>query len=347
MVDGPVSEHILRGLAAGAFAATAFAIARTRAPMRLVGAAFFVAAIGHVLDNDSALRTPGSHASFVTWCLSALAPALFWAFATGLFADERAIPRWRYAPAGFALALSLIAGWSPPPYAHAFSIFYNLLTAVLILHAFVVIWRGAPDDLVEPRRRLRVPVIVAGAAYVLAIAAGDLGSANGFALEISPRAQAAILALLALSVAAVLLGADADLLGAARPIRSDTPVPGPDVPALARLGRALDEEEIWRREKLTIGALAAHLAMPEHRLRRLINGTLGYRNFASLINERRIAAARIVLADPAQASKSVAAIAFELGFGSLGPFNRAFKEATGATPTEWRAAPKRENSGRD
>ncbi len=87
--------------------------------------------------------------------------------------------------------------------------------------------------------------------------------------------------------------------------------------------------------------------MPEHRLRRLINGTLGYRNFASLINERRIAAARIVLADPAQASKSVAAIAFELGFGSLGPFNRAFKEATGATPTEWRAAPKRENSGRD
>ncbi len=344
MIDSPVLENILRGLAAGAFAATAFAIARTRAPVRLVGAAFFVAAIGHVLDNDSALRGPGGHASFVTWCLSALAPALFWAFATGLFADARAIPRWRYAPAGFALTLSLTAGWSPPPYAHVFSIFYNLLTAVLILHAFAVIWRGAPGDLVEPRRRLRVPVIVAGAAYVLAIAAADLGRTSG-ALQISPLAQAAILALLALAAAAVLLDADADLLGAARPARTDTPAP--DSPMLARLTRALDEEEIWRREKLTIGTLAAHLAVPEHRLRRLINGTLGYRNFAGLINARRIAAARIALADPAQASKSVAAIAFELGFGSLGPFNRAFKEATGATPTAWRTAPKRENPGRD
>jgi len=32
----------------------------------------------------------------------------------------------------------------------------------------------------------------------------------------------------------------------------------------------------------------------------------------------------------------VAAIAFDLGYGSLGPFNRAFRAATGATPTEWR-----------
>jgi AraC-like DNA-binding protein len=42
------------------------------------------------------------------------------------------------------------------------------------------------------------------------------------------------------------------------------------------------------------------------------------------------------LADPATARTSISAIAFELGFGSLGPFNRAFKEATGQTPSEWR-----------
>jgi AraC-like DNA-binding protein len=29
-------------------------------------------------------------------------------------------------------------------------------------------------------------------------------------------------------------------------------------------------------------------------------------------------------------------MAFDLGYGSLGPFNRAFKADTGVTPTEWR-----------
>ena len=32
----------------------------------------------------------------------------------------------------------------------------------------------------------------------------------------------------------------------------------------------------------------------------------------------------------------MATIAFDLGYGSLGPFNRAFRAATGAAPTEWR-----------
>lgn len=32
----------------------------------------------------------------------------------------------------------------------------------------------------------------------------------------------------------------------------------------------------------------------------------------------------------------VLTLAMELGYGSLGPFNRAFKERTGLTPTEFR-----------
>ncbi len=99
----------------------------------------------------------------------------------------------------------------------------------------------------------------------------------------------------------------------------------------------MDAGEAWRREGLTIGALAEEVGVPEHRLRRLINDNLGHRNFAAFVNTRRIEAAKALLADPAQARTTVAAIAFELGFGSLGPFNRAFKEATGKTPTEWRA----------
>jgi AraC-like DNA-binding protein len=97
------------------------------------------------------------------------------------------------------------------------------------------------------------------------------------------------------------------------------------------------EAGAWRREGLTIGALAEELEVPEYRLRRLINNRLGYRNFADFLNSRRIDEAKRRLSDPASAHLTVAAIAFDLGYGSLGPFNRAFRADTGAAPTAWRA----------
>ena len=54
------------------------------------------------------------------------------------------------------------------------------------------------------------------------------------------------------------------------------------------------------------------------------------------MNGHRIEAAKRRLGDAAEARTTVAAIAFDLGYGSLGPFNRAFRAATGSTPTEWR-----------
>jgi AraC-like DNA-binding protein len=98
----------------------------------------------------------------------------------------------------------------------------------------------------------------------------------------------------------------------------------------------MDKGEAWRKEGLTIASLAEQVGTPEHRLRRLINDHLGHRNFAAYVNARRIEAAKRLLSDPAKVKTTVAAVAFDLGFGSLGPFNRAFKEATGHTPTEWR-----------
>jgi AraC-like DNA-binding protein len=51
-----------------------------------------------------------------------------------------------------------------------------------------------------------------------------------------------------------------------------------------------------------------------------------------------VRAARQILADPAQKQLGVAEIAYRLGYASLGPFNRAFKEIVGQTPTEYRKA---------
>ena len=124
--------------------------------------------------------------------------------------------------------------------------------------------------------------------------------------------------------------------------REDVAV-SPEKEALDRLMAEVDQRQIWREEGLTIGALATRLAIPEYQLRRLINEGLGYRNFTAFINERRIAAAKQMLSDPAARRSTVATIAFEVGFASLGPFNRAFRDATGHTPTEWRKA---EEAGR-
>jgi AraC-like DNA-binding protein len=149
-------------------------------------------------------------------------------------------------------------------------------------------------------------------------------------------AQGALLFLLALAAAAVLMRLDPVLAGSTPRRRPSAETA--DTAALARLERAMDVEEVWRREDLTIGVLAAHVGLAEHRLRRLINGELGHRNFAAFVNARRIAAAKLALRDPGQARTSISAIAYELGFGSLGPFNRAFKDITGLTPTAWRAS---------
>ena len=85
-------------------------------------------------------------------------------------------------------------------------------------------------------------------------------------------------------------------------------------------------------------ALAGRLAVQEHRLRRLINQHLGYRNFNAFLNHYRIGEARIQLGDIAMARIPVLTIAMDLGYRSLSPFNKAFKEITGATPTEYRRA---------
>lgn len=95
-------------------------------------------------------------------------------------------------------------------------------------------------------------------------------------------------------------------------------------------------EEIWRREGLTIGAMAEELGLPEHRLRKAINQDMGFRNFATFVNGYRIDAAKEALAAPDRIDQTILKIAYECGFASLAPFNKAFRAMTGKTPTDYR-----------
>ena len=112
--------------------------------------------------------------------------------------------------------------------------------------------------------------------------------------------------------------------------------PSEDRALLARLDQLMTIERAYRQDGLTIADLARKLGLPEYRLRRLINQGLGHRNFNSFVNGYRIAEIKAALADPAQVEVPVLTLALDAGFNSLGPFNRAFKAATGLTPSEYR-----------
>jgi len=108
-----------------------------------------------------------------------------------------------------------------------------------------------------------------------------------------------------------------------------------DRPAYDRLMKLM-EEGVWREDGLSVAALASKVGVPEHKLRALINGELGYRNFSAFLNAHRLKEAQRLLSDPEQARRQILQIALDVGYGSIAPFNRAFKEATGATPSDFR-----------
>lgn len=117
--------------------------------------------------------------------------------------------------------------------------------------------------------------------------------------------------------------------------KSKTPVV--DDPQLnAKLQTMMEAEKVYKREGLTIGELAELMNEQEYRLRRLINGQLGFRNFNDFLNQCRVNEACEILSDPAQNKKTILEIAYDLGYQSIGPFNKAFKDLKGTTPTAYR-----------
>ncbi len=332
-------ELILRGVAIGALVATAAGLWRGGAgyPARLAGVMFSIAVIAYVLQSSAASRAALGPLAPLSHFLALGGGGLFWLFIVTLFGDRRVEPL-TLAPFAFLTLLGL-AGWLGPRSAQpAVWVVHNVIEVGFAIHALAVIVRSWRGDLVEARRRLRGPFLAAVTVYVLVLAAFEIGESFGVEADWYELLGAVALALFCSAGAVVFLQAEPALFGAASG-RGKPEAGGLDAGdqlILSRLQSIMNEGEAWRREGLTIGDLAGEVGVPEHRLRRLINDHLGHRNFAAFVNAYRIEAAKRRLADPAAARTSVSAIAFDLGFGSLGPFNRAFKEATGQTPSEWR-----------
>ena len=107
---------------------------------------------------------------------------------------------------------------------------------------------------------------------------------------------------------------------------------------LETLRKLMENGKAYRDDGLSITSLSQTLNVQEYRLRHLINRQLGHRNFSAFVNGYRLTEAAAALADPGQAEVPILTIALDAGFGSIGPFNRAFKTYAGLTPTEYRRA---------
>lgn len=103
-----------------------------------------------------------------------------------------------------------------------------------------------------------------------------------------------------------------------------------------RLKQAMEGEKLFSREGLSLSELSKHIGLPDYRVRKFINKTLGFRNFNQYLSRYRIAEAKIQLADGGARDEKILSIAIGVGYGSLATFNRAFKEITGETPSEYR-----------
>lgn len=362
-------EAGIRGGAATLALFLAMVVGRHR-PLRrvaLLGALFLVGVAAFAIEEFSAWVYVGAPA--VRGLLVGISNAnsvVFWLFACALFNDGFRLRPWHallwFGYGAFAFA---DCQWAWP---HAVTVgraWDALLQAGAVVFALLALAQTVREwrvDLVEARRSLRVWIVAAAALYTIlnvlrqALTGHNLG---GWESSGPPLLLLIVLVLVGIQLVSPrgtrlfaagangasdivrLPGSTGDAVRRLEPVpaSADRAAAGSsaiDPALLARLNAAMHEDEVFREPSLTIGALADRLGVHEYQLRRVINQGLGFRNFNVYLNGFRIGAVQRALSDPAQRDATILKLALAAGYQSLGPFNRAFKEATGMTPTAYR-----------
>jgi len=277
-------------------------------------------------------------------------PVWFWLFCAALFGDRLQLNRGHVlAVAAMALAgvlyqalMSPAADGVSPALVRMLGVGFGAASLAFIALGVLAIRAGKHSDLDERRRRIRAWVAPAVSAYLAGVVVVQAW------VTLTARSTPEPLVLLNLAIINALGGLALASFVRIRVLNwlDVTDQPTPDAAALShlersvldRLDRRLLPETLYAREGLTITALAELLGTQEHVLRRVINRGLGFRNFNDFLHTHRLQDASARLRDPAARRSPVLTIALEVGYGSIGPFNRAFRERFGMTPTEYRRA---------
>lgn len=316
-----------------------------------------------------------SHAP-VAWLLplavgALLFPVAFWWLVRNAFADRSDLPL----PA-VACAVVLVAAGLAAPAAGAADTWarsaphalQKVAAAGFVVAALWQLWKTSAGDLVSGRRVLRAWLLGYVGCHGLAVLAAEwllrgaaapmwLEALNVIAIALALAASLAFLVRLEPAAVRMLFGPQDQPAAAPEPAAPDVetpaaqttpaaaapavPAPAADAPAdtawLERLDHLMAREGAFREPELSVALLAARLGLPEYRLRELINRRLGHRNFPAFVNAYRLRDVEQKLSDPAFDPQPILTLALDAGFGSIGPFNRAFRERHGVTPSDFRS----------
>ena len=372
-LDALHAEMALRGGVAGLLLFHLINLAlpgpRTAARLALIGFVMSVLAYQFCQQAEVLLFLPRALAyGILAWCVGGA--AWLWMAARALFDDDFRWSRLELAVLGAVTLIGLSANlpYFPQgdgPYrtfpADAPVVWLGHLHALCMLaFSFLALWevaRGWRNDLVRARRAARRWVamgigLYAGLALIVELALK--GHPVGRLLPALHILGIGAIALgLALLVARHSLGVVLGFAEASAPTALPLPQPLPEegsgavpqAPATAsqagdKVARLLDELEqtmsqghAYRREGLSLAELAQTMHTTETTLRELINQRLGFRNFNDFLHHHRLREATERLS---REDLPILTIALECGYGSIGPFNRAFKQRMGLTPTEFR-----------
>jgi AraC-like DNA-binding protein len=211
----------------------------------------------------------------------------------------------------------------------------TVFSLLLMGHLVFVTLRGRTDDLLEKRRSARIyfvlvvvfVAVVTALADPLTLGRSDFDRGTIKTLAIWPAIVWGCLWMFAIDRNAIHFRFRAD------PAHSSNER---DAELLQKLEALMIGQEAFKDSDLTIVTLASRLAVTQHRLRKLINQTLGYQNFNEYLNHYRINAVKGAFADPKLSHVPILTIAMDSGFKSLSPFNKAFRNIEEMTPSEYR-----------
>lgn len=314
-----------------------------------------------LLNLDSSFNYP-TLVYFLLLRMAILIPAMLWLLTFNLFSDEGHVTWkfWLLVITYFVLqsigsAMSLWFGTEPES-----STFLNIGLVIipqlsmigLAIHSLYLALHGYYSDLIQTRRIARVVFVVCIAILVLLVLGNSILISIGNLVLGENTISSGLVpdSLIAAYILVLMCGfhlftftlrGDVDLLVSlpepTEQEEQDSHLAESEQSAekelAAQIVAVMESEKLYREEKYTITQFAHHLAIPEHRLRQIINKQMKHRNFNQFLNGFRIAEATANLEN---SDAPISSIAYEVGFSTLSVFNRAFKEKTGTTPKEYR-----------
>jgi AraC-like DNA-binding protein len=296
---------------------------RTRARQKL-GAALL--AYGYLLLSFTAkdnLWLPVTPIFLLSdYFIALFASALFLDYMTGAVGRGSA-SKLVYLPALLFVAAAAVAG---EPFIFGPAI--NVVVLIQFAYTCMTTWifgrsrRGLSSC---PRHLL---VLLAGLWILHVLQFGRMILPNvGWLFDIVPLAGAAVF--LTFTVLVLTDSRALRVLSQVEPVRQ----PSPDI--LAALEIYMREEKPHLDSRLTVGKLAAAVAVPVRELSQAI-GASDDENFYNFVNRHRVAEAREFLISPREARTSVEAIGLMSGFRSRSTFYDAFRREVQMTPAEFR-----------